>query len=462
MRRVVPLAVVLLCGLAPWTRADGGAPAGRHLAEAAVDLAEGLAAFEAGRNEEALSWLAESARLNPEEGEPHYWRGLTLLRLGRSREAAGELEASLEAHHPPEVDRARVLSDLEAARRASEGETIRVETPAPSPAGRPIDDRGLWEGMAGLSLAADSNPNLFSQELILPPPSGNKGGLIRGEEKDTKVRPAVSLGIYPFHDRPGPNLGVSLEVRRSFHQDFGFLDLGEAHGVAHLAYGSDPLGYLEGALGSARVPFGASRLTALIQAGGAAYQVDSASYLQTWGGAASITFHELAATATRLDLGYEDCSFSHSGLADARRSGKDLSIQPSQLFYFGRRDRYARIGALMVGRQAGRVFSESIREGNAELAWPFALRWTVHLEGGVREDDFDHPESNLFRLVGGPVRNDRTRRGALTLIWAATDRLRLIARGTYVKRSSNVDLGDGLPDLDYQRKIASVGVSWVF
>ena len=38
MRRAVPLAVVLLCGLAPWARADGGAPAGRHLAEAEVDL----------------------------------------------------------------------------------------------------------------------------------------------------------------------------------------------------------------------------------------------------------------------------------------------------------------------------------------------------------------------------------------------------------------------------------------
>lgn len=459
MRRAVPLAVVLLFGLAPFARAEAGAPAVRHLAEAEVALAEGLAAFESGRNEEALSWLAESARLNPEEGEPHYWRGLALLRLGRLREAAGELEASLAARHPPEVERARVLSDLEAARRASEGQTAQVEIPEPSPSGRPIDDRGLWEGIAGLSLASDSNPNLLSQEIALPPPSGHKGGLIRGEESDTKARPAVSLGIYPFHDRPGPNLGVSLEVRRSFHQDFGFLDLGEAHGAVQLAYGSDPLGYLQGALGSARVPFGASRLTTLFQVGGAAYQVDSASYVRTWGGAGSITFHELSATASRLDLGFEDRSFSHGGLADARRSGKDFSVQASQLFFFGRRDRFARIGALVVDRQAERPFSESICEGNAELSWPFALRWTVHLEGSVRKDDFDHPESNLF-LIGGPVRNDTTRRGALTLVWAATERLRLIARGTYVKRSSNVDLGDGLPDLDYQRKIASVGVSW--
>ncbi len=354
-----------------------------------------------------------------------------------------------------------MLADLETARHSSEGSPVRVEPAEPVSAGRPIDDRGLWEGIAGVSLAADSNPNLLSQELVLPPPSGEKGGLIRGGESDTKARPALSLGIYPFHDRPGPNLGVSLETRRSFHQDFGFLDLGEAHGAVQLAYGSDPLGFLNGALGHARVPFGTSRLTALLQAGGAAYQVDGASYLRTWGGAASITFHETSATATRLDVGWTDREFSHGGLADARQSGKDFSIQPSQLFFFGRRDRYARIGALAVDRQADRAFSESIREGNAELAFPFALRWTIHLEGSVRRDDFDHPESNLFQL-GGPVRNDTTRRAALTLVWAATDRLRLTARGTYVKRSSNVDLGDGLPDLDYQRRIASVGVSWVF
>jgi hypothetical protein len=148
-------------------------------------------------------------------------------------------------------------------------------------------------------------------------------------------------------------------------------------------------------------------------------------------------------------------------LADERRSGNDLSLQASQLFFAGRRDRYLRIGFLGIDRQAGRPFAESIREGNAELALPFALRWIVHLEASVRKDDFDHPESNLFR-VGGPVRKDTTRRGALTLAWAATDRIRLTARGTYVKRSSNVDLGAGLPDLDYQRRIASVGVSWVF
>jgi len=454
------LAVVL------WSLAafPGGSAAARpvpRLAEAEVALAEGLAAFESGRNEEAAADFAESAQLNPDEGEPRYWRGLALLRLGRPREASGELEASLAARHPPEVERARVLADLAAARRGSEGAGVPVEMPEPLPSGRPIDDRGAWEGIAGLSLASDSNPNLLSQELILPPPAGTKGGLIRGEASDSKARPTVSLGYYPFHASSGPDLGMSVEVRRSFHQDFGFLDLAEAHGLVQLAFGADPLGFLEGPLGHERVPFGDGRFSALLQSGGTMYQLDSASYLRTWEGAGSFTFHERPATATRFDLRYANRQFGSGGLADERRSGNDLSLQASQLFFFGRRDRYLRIGALGLDRQAGRPFAESIREGNAELALPFALRWIVHLEASVRRDDFDHPESNLF-VEGGPVRNDTTRRGALTLVWAATDRLRLTARGTYMKRSSNVDLGQGLPDLDYQRRIASVGMSWVF
>jgi hypothetical protein len=460
MRRAVSFAVVLLCGCALASRVNAEAAAGHRLAESEVALAEGLAAFESGQDREAADWLGKSAKLNPDAGNPHYWRGLALLRLGWPREAAAELAASLTARHPPEVDLQRVLSDLEAARRASEGQAVPVEMPAWRPADQPIDDRGIWEGIAGLSFATDSNPNLLSRELILPPP-GNHGKLIRGEESDAKTRPAVNLGIYPFHDRPGPNLGVSLEVRRSLHQDFGFLDLGEAHGTVQLAVGSDPLGYLKGPLGHARVPFGASRFSALFQAGGTTYQLNSASYLRIWAGAASLAFHESSATATRLDLGYADRNFSQGELVDERRSGKDLSLQASQLFYFGRRDRFVRIGVLGVDRQAQRAFSESILEGNAELELPFALRWTVHLEGSVRRDDFDHSESNLL-ILGGPTRSDTTHRAAVTLVWMATDRLRLIARGTFVNRSSSVDLGPDLPDLDYRRTIASVGASWVF
>lgn len=407
MRRAVPFAVVLLCGFIVFPEAVFAAEA--RLAEAEIALAEGLAALHEGRSQEAADWFAEAAR----------------LRLGRSGEP--------EAIDPAEAD----------------------------PAPRPIDDRGLWEADVGVSLATDSNPSLFSKELSLPTPGGTPGDLIRGDEGDDKTRAHLRLGVYPFHARERLNLGVTVDARRSFHQDFGFLDLGQVRGALQLAFGSDPLGYLKGFLGHTRVPFGTSRFSALLQAGGTTWQLDDASYLQTWEAAASLTFQEARYTASRLDFGYSDRDFSDAGLADERRSGEDLSLQASQLFYLGRRDRYVRIGVLALDRQADRAFSGSILEGNAELSLPIALRWTVHLEGSVREDDFDHPESNRF-VIGGPVRNDTTTRAAVSLVWAATERLRAVARGTYVDRSSNVDLGDALPDLDYRRTIVSAGLSWVF
>ena len=89
-----------------------------------------------------------------------------LLRLGRTREAAVEIEASLAAPQP-------------------------------------VDDRGLWEGTVGLSAAEDSNPHLLADTLSVPEP-GRGGKVIRGEESDGLARAGLWLGIYPFHARQGP------------------------------------------------------------------------------------------------------------------------------------------------------------------------------------------------------------------------------------------------------------------
>lgn len=427
-----------------------------QLAAAETAFAQGLFAFQEGDDATAIERFAEAARLNPNEGSPHYWRGLALLRLGRVREAAAAIAASLEARRPPEVDRERVVADLAAARQAAEGEKVEVEPPPWRDRGDAIDDRGLWEGSVGFAAAADSNPNLLSEELSLPAPGG---GLVQGEEADNAASLGARLAVYPFHRRAGPILGVTLEASRSFHQDFEFLDLARARGAVQLAFGSDPLGYLSGASSQTRAPFGGSRFTALLHAGGTSYQLDGSSYLQTWEGAASLTFHETAATATRLDLGYADRDFSDR--SDELRSGEDLSLQVSQLFFFGRRDRSLRLGVLTEDRRAEPEFAATVLEGNAEAAWPLGDRWVLGLEGSVREDDYEDPRSNLFDPTG-ESRNDTTARGAVTLAWAATQRLRWTARGAYIRRTSNVDLGPGLPDLDYRRLIVSAGMSWVF
>ena len=76
----------------------------------------------------------------------------------------------------------------------------------------------------------------------------------------------------------------------------------------------------------------------------------------------------------------------------------------------------------------------------------------------MRKDEYDHPESNLFQLNGRP-RSDTTSQTAATVVWAATDRLRLILAGAYTRRTSSVGLGAGLV---YRRTVVSLGSSWVF
>ena len=49
---------------------------------------------------------------------------------------------------------------------------------------------------------------------------------------------------------------------------------------------------------------------------------------------------------------------------------------------------------------------------------------------------------------------------AATVVWAATHRLRWTARTSYTRRRSNVELGDGLPDLGYRRLVVTAGLSW--
>src|SRR4051794_28917649 len=236
MRRTLLSSLSATLGFLALALASFAAPVPRR-AEAEVDLAEGLKALQEGDATAALDWLSKAAALDP-DAVPR--RGLALLRQGRAREAAAEFEASLAA------------SPREA-----------------------VDDRGLWEGTAGLSAAADSNPNLLSNTLSVPAP-GPGDPVVRGGDADGLGRVDLRLAVYPFHSGQGPDLGVTLETRRDLHSDFGYLDLGQARGTVQIAFGSDPRGFLDGPLGYARIAFGSGgRFTALFQAGGAVYRLGS-------------------------------------------------------------------------------------------------------------------------------------------------------------------------------------------
>jgi hypothetical protein len=415
MRRFPPAAVVVVLALA----AAPALAAEESLARSELALAEGLFAWHEGRLSAAVNHFSQAVELNPRDGTAQAW--------------------------------------LDAARRKLAGET--AAEPEPPELAKPLDDRGLWEGSVGAGLTFDTNPNLFSDELSLPPPGDTASEPIRGEESDAAMRLAAGLGLYPFHARSAPNLGITFQARRSFQGDFDFLDLTEARSAVQLAWGSDPLGFVEGPIGSARVPFGTSRFAGLLQVGASLYQLDDARYLSTVDGAASLTWRQTGSTATRLDLAFADRDFADRGIEE-QKSGEDLALQVSQAFYLGRGDRFVRVGVRALQRAAGRAFDASALEVDAEAALPVALRWEVRLRGAWREDDFDHPESNLFAPASGVVRDDETLRATATVLFRPAPRLRWLARATWVDRASTVDLGENLPDLDYRRFLLTAGIHW--
>ena len=508
MKRPVLRRPLLLCGLLLLLLHTGPAGAGESLAAAEVAFGDGLWAFNQGRYEEAAGKFREAAALNPRDGSPRYWLGLSLLRLGRPEEAAAEIAASLRAKVPPEVDRRCALAELGAAQLASgatgtaeetfrkavaevpedtagllcyaaalerlgrraEAEAARArarsldaelepDAPADSvvPAWRPpsleIDRPPRWEGKVGLAVVGDSNPNLLPEELTLLTPDGAAAS---GSDSDQATELEGRLAFNSLLSRDW-SFSAGLDGRQAWHQELGYLDLGRIRAVVQLARGKDT-GGLSGPLGTARVPIGRSRLSLLLQGGTAYYQLAGDPYLRTLDTAAAVSLRETNATATRIDLHAQDRHFSGPY---ERRTGRELSLAVSQIFLFGRRDRYLGVGLRGADRTGRRAFAASLLEGSAELSLPLAPRWTFYARGSLEKQDYDHPESNLFQAAGEP-RQDTTRRVTAALAWAAADRLQITLRGTYAHRDSNVTLGAAIPGLDYERTTASLGAAWFF
>jgi hypothetical protein len=443
---------VLATAWSPAASAEG-------LGDSLVAFAEGTEALEHGDLAAAVERLREAVRLAPEDGSSHYALGLALLGAGRAAEAVTELSAALSAPRPPAVaaaDPSEIESALALARRAAaSGEKPAVPVPVWREEAVAFDERPLWSGRVAGSLESDSNPNLLSETLRLP---DGHGKLVDGHDRDALAGLDLRVDAVPLYDRAGWTLGLGLTGDRSAHRDFGFLDLSELGGTVQLARGADPRGWVDGPLGPARVPIGGDRASLVIQGGAEQWWLGSDTYLRTLGGGVAATLRESRAVATGIDLAYLDRRFS--GIY-ADRSGRDTSLGLHQLFFFGRTDRYLRLSAAGTDRSAGRPFAAREAAGGAELALPLGLRWSLLLSGGYVRASFDHPESNLFTPLG-PAREDRTSQGAAALSWAATARLSLTARAAYRHRSSNVGLGDALPDLGYRRTELALAASWVF
>jgi hypothetical protein len=442
------------------TSSDAGGKS--QLAAAEVAFSAGLVAFQEGRDDEALELFSQAARLDGDDGNFRYWRGLTLLRMGRVREARVELEACRHARRPPQVDPARLRADLDLARRGAEAGAA-----APPPEWRferrPIDDRGAWEGTVEAGVAEDSNPNLLSRDFDLAATTPD-GKPVRGAQHDLLGNLGLRLGWYPLHGHGGCScsLAAGLEAAQSLHRDFSYLDLGQVRGVVQLAAGQDPRGVLQGPLGGTRVPFGARRVSLLLQAAASYTTLNGAAYLRTGDGALSVRLAEAQAAATRLDLVFSGRSFAPAQpLADERRTGQDLSLGLAQTFYLGRGDRTLTLGARGIDRRAHPAYAARALAADALVELPLALRWSAVAEAEWRRDRFRSSASNLFSPFAGPPRRDTTRRGALALVWAAAPRWRWTLRGSYGERTSNVVVPlAGLPDLGYRRLVLGLGGSW--
>ncbi len=96
--------------------------------EAVMAFADGVRAFNHGRDDEARRAFEKAVELDPGHGDARYWLGLTYLRQGMAAEARDAIRASLQAEVPPEVDRPWVEHDLGQAQLAAGQAAAAAET----------------------------------------------------------------------------------------------------------------------------------------------------------------------------------------------------------------------------------------------------------------------------------------------------------------------------------------------
>jgi len=483
--------------------AAGAAGDAGESAKSEVAFTYGMRAFNHGDYKEALVRFEEAVRLDPEDGAARYLLGLTRFKIGDAQGAIGDMEASLRLKRGAPLDRVRVLSALGEAQLgagdAAAAEKVLKEALVESPddpmalylhglalarlgqaeEGRSEAERArgidstlpvvpeisvapgttgglvgaahlpFWEIRLGETVGRDSNPAVLSDELT--PFDPDTGAPVDRSDEGSNLD--LRLEIHPFYDRGGWSLGLRLDGYQSFHQDLDFLDLGQARGVFQLAWGRDPLGYVNGPMGYTRVPSGESRVSFLLQGGTAYSELDGDSFVRTQEAAGSVTIREGKKTATQVDLDYQEFNFFQVDinpfLTGEILNGHQTTLEASQYLYGARRDRYLRL-AVLAGeiRRSSTFFGGSIREGIVELSLPVHSRLMLYLSGSRRRDDLDENSS---------PHKEETTSAAAALLWAFADDWYLTARGAKIRH----DAGDPPLDLlDYDRTLVTVGVTW--
>lgn len=323
-----------------------------------------------------------------------------------------------------------------------------------------------FEGRLFLGAGSDSNPNLMPDDLVLATPEGDP---VEGEESDLVLLADARLAFQHATADPGGGpartWGLVFRGAQSLHEEFDYLDLGRVEAVGHLALGKDPLGYLTGPFGYARVPFGKSRVALLAQVGASKDWLDGEGFADRLVAGASVSLNEGAWGQTRVSASYQDVDFDDDPGAPFEelfaRSGERTRGELAQYLFFGRRNRYLRLGVAAEERDAGAAFDSSSEEASAETSLPLAGRWTLYLAGALRRQDFDEPASNPFAPFGEPRQDDQTRLGA-ALVFRAAGSLFVSGRVAWIDHEIDLPAGFAAPDLSYERTLATLGVSWFF
>ena len=344
-------------------------------------------------------------------------------------------------------------------RQTAEGENTlaEVESRSGDRSGRStIVDCG-GRGSVGLSAAADSNPNLLSDELSLRATQCEAGraGARRGGGRGRPPR--------------GPGRDLSLSRPRGFEPR---RHPGRSPSVAPgLRLSRSRTGARRGPARFRGRPSRISRRAVGTHSGSVRGQPVSGSPPGRWGLPISSTMPPtfVPGKARRrspftrpVSLPPGSTSPGATGTSPGRgcqMNGGAVRIWRSKQASFSSSDGGTGFSASRVrtgDRRAGRAFRRpSPGERGAVAAGGSPLDRASRRRGA--RGRIRSPQFNLFRKP----RKDTTTRAALTLVWAATDRLRWTASGTWVDRDSSVDLGAARPDLEYRRTIASVGLSWV-
>lgn len=407
-----------------------------------ITFAEGVWAFSQGDAPEAIVHFRKALKLRPGNGFTHYLLGLSLLRTGDAEEAAKEIAASLEADPPPPVDRDRVLADLRNARLAAgqklDSKDLTVELPEVS-AGAARKRTPRWSGFVSLATERDSNPNLLADDLTLPVVPGQ---LVSGRSDDMSALADVQARHRPISIPGGWKLGIDLTAGGSFHDKLDYLDQARAGGSFQLSR----------KLGRDWMLF--------VRTGAEDVFLDGSDYLRTANAGVSLAYSPTVTDRTRLDLGYVDRSFADHPLADRRRSGGATSIALHQTRYFGRRDRSVTLGIKAVDRRAEPEFRRGLLGGSIDAALPLVQGLALSISGWLDQESYGDNASNLLDPQG-PPREDRTWGASTTLILSMTSRLQARLRGAYSRRSSNIEVGNGV-DLGYKQTVVGAGMTWKF